>query len=222
MLVCNRIRKKLLRKSWRLILTSLLIAQAQEILISNIAMGLLWLNIADVCRPPIFKKIYKNSAPSRKLRIAPSNRDTSQEERQLRREVPSRYRLAKCTLCSCYAATSHSSWNHEAPRSSWLLVKICLLLSISAFWVDYFTTSSRRSKTHQPAAAEDSNTQGNLYKHQYILRNSSLTFRKDKTISGRLETLLKRPAQTSPCRSHHMCQIPPPASSTQTNTVCCL
>ena len=55
-LVCNRIRTKLHRNSWRLILTSLLIAQAQEILISNIAMGLLWLKFADVCRPPIFKK----------------------------------------------------------------------------------------------------------------------------------------------------------------------
>ena len=55
-LVCNRIRTKLHRNSWRLILTSLLIPQAQEILISNIAMGLLWLKFADVCRPPIFKK----------------------------------------------------------------------------------------------------------------------------------------------------------------------
>jgi len=48
MLVCNQIRTYLLPESCRLILTSLLIAQAQEIFISNTAMGLLWFYTVDV------------------------------------------------------------------------------------------------------------------------------------------------------------------------------
>jgi len=61
MLVCNRIRTYLLPESCRLILTSLLIAQAQEIFISNTAMGLLWFYTVDVFRPPIFKKSGRDS-----------------------------------------------------------------------------------------------------------------------------------------------------------------
>jgi len=30
--------------------------QAQEILISNTAVGLFWLYIVDTCRPPVFRK----------------------------------------------------------------------------------------------------------------------------------------------------------------------